>query len=212
MSSSKRRLASGLTLLAIVASIGIAAPGRAGQSEEQRGRLCAAAVEMSVLSDALSGAGYLGKAADADAALAVRQDGDRLRIQNQALGVDLSPAYLPDSKNEACKLPLNSEKLAAIATIPMAYVASFAQVMRYRIAHLPLDGADLTQRSTYAIMATYGPYVLVMLWTPGPVGTLGCEGLEYYRRDPRTNQVLPFDGCVEGHRRTLSGLKQLPPR
>jgi hypothetical protein len=214
MSSSRRRLASRLSVLALAASILFCrVPVRAAQHFEQSGRLCASAVEMSALSGALAAAGYLDM--PAGAAVTVHQDADRLRIQNAALGIDLSSAFALEPKSEACVISSNAQRLATTGSILVGYVASFAQVVRYRAANPPAaGGADIVDAGTSTIMAGFGPYVLVMFWTPtaSPPATLSCLGLEYYRVDPRTNAVLPFDGCVEGHNRVLPGLNQLPSR
>jgi hypothetical protein len=170
---------------------------------------------MSALSRALGAAGYLDKPAGADATVTVYQDEDRLHIQNAALGIDLSSAFASKPKSEACAISSNEQRLATVGTVPVSYVASFAQVIRYRAANPPAEGgADTADTGTSTTMAEYGPYVLVMFWTPpaSPPVTLSCLGLAYYRVDPRTNVVLPFDGCVEGHNRVLPGLSQLPPR
>jgi hypothetical protein len=213
MSSLRRRPASRLSALGLTASIVFClAPAHAAQPLEQKGRLCAPAAEMSVLSGALAAGGYLDKPGAADAFVAVRRDRDDLRLESPALGIDVTASFAAGAQSEACKIFPKDQTLAWAGAIPMTYVASFAQVLRYRTAHPPIDGANLTKIETLASMAAYGPYVLISLWTlpPGPMVTLSCSGGEYYRVDPGTNGVLPFDGCVEGHKRVLPGLSQLP--
>ncbi len=39
---------------------------------------------------------------------------------------------------------------------------------------------------------------------------LSCAGIEYYRVRTSSGEVLPFDGCIEGHKRVLPRLGQLP--
>jgi hypothetical protein len=214
MSSSRRRLASRLSKLALAASIVVCcSPAVEAQQFEHTGRLCASAAAMVTLAGALAPGGYLDKSSDAAVKLGVHRDGNNLRIQNRALGIDLSPALAFEPTPQACAIAPNAEKLDDTGLIPLAYVASFAQVERYRVAHPPADGADLTNGGTSTMMAAYGPYVLIMPWNKPdvPMVSLSCKGGEYYRVDPRTNAVLPFDGCVEGHNRVLPSLSQLPP-
>ncbi|HTA38718.1 MAG TPA: hypothetical protein VK760_06560, partial [Candidatus Acidoferrales bacterium] len=202
MSSSRRRHASRLSILALAAPIVFCgATIGAAQHFEQSGRLCAPAVEMSALAGALAAGGYLEKPGAAVATLTVREDGGRLRIQNVALGIDLSAPFQPE--NEACATSAKAERLEAAGAIPMAYLRSFVQVVRYRVAHPPTNGADLMDAGTSTMMAAYGPYVLIVPWNKPdvPMVSLSCKGGEYYRVDPRTGAVLPFDGCVEGHTR-----------
>jgi hypothetical protein len=107
MSSLRRRPASRLSAFALAASTVFLclAPANAAQPFEQKGRLCAPAAEMSVLSGALAAGGYL------------------------------------------------DQTLASAGAIPITYVASFAQALRYRTVHPPIDGANLTEVRTLASMA-----------------------------------------------------------
>jgi hypothetical protein len=212
MSFSKRQRASSLLALAgWLFLCGTAAPP--APSFEQQGRMCVAATEMSALAGTLAAGDYL-EHAGAGTAVSVRRDGDRLWLHNTTLGIDRTVPFAGASTGGACSTSPQEERLATPGTIPLAYLASFAQVLRYRSVHAPAGGADVMKGVTSTILATYGPYVLVMFWTP-PQGlpvSLNCLGLEYYRVDPRANAVLPFDGCVEGHERTLPSLRQLPAR
>lgn len=215
MSSSRRRPASRLSVFALAASTVFLclAPANAAQPFEQKGRLCAPAAEMSVLSGALAAGGYLDRPTQ-DASVAVRRYRGDLRLHNAALGIDVTASLSGGAQSDACKIFPKDQTLASAGAIPITYVASFARVLRYRTVHPPIDGANLTEVRTLASMAAYGPYVLISLWTlppPGPIMTLSCSGGEYYRVDSGTNGVLPFDGCVEGHKRVLPGLSQLPP-
>jgi hypothetical protein len=211
MSSSKALR--GNRLLAVAGSILLCTPAaRAAQTLHQQGRLCAPAVEMSAISNALAASGNLDAPA-AGAYVTVRRDGDQLTLQNVRLGIDRTAALAVESSHWACATASQDERLAPTGRIPLVYAVSFAQTERYRIEYPPVGGADLSDRGTSTMMAAYGPYVLIMFWNKPdePMVLLSCKGLEYYRVDPRTHAVLPFDGCVEAHDRVLPGLNQLPP-
>jgi hypothetical protein len=164
---------------------------------------------MSALSLALGA--YLKKAA-ADGSVTVHRDEGDLRVQNASLGIDVRVSYTDEPQPVACRsFPLD-ETLASIGAVPLTYIASFDQAVRYRVVHPPSGSYHLTKNTSASIRA-YGPYIVVSLWTPVlPPGSLGCLGSEYYRINPLTKAVQPFDGCVEGHNRVLPGLSQLPPR
>jgi hypothetical protein len=209
MSTSRRRLASVFSLLALSASTVLCvAPVRAAQPFEDRDRICASAAEMSALSLALGA--YFGKVDAPGASVSVRRTGDDLRVRNAALGIDVTVSSADNPELNLCSVPAD-ERLATVGAIPLSYAASFSEAVRYRASHPP-DGGYGISKKTSASMFGYGPYVIIALYTPVlPPETLGCLGEETYRVDPRTGGVLPFDGCVEGHKRVLPGLQQLPP-
>ncbi|HEY0384187.1 MAG TPA: hypothetical protein VGC72_18505 [Candidatus Elarobacter sp.] len=84
--------------------------------------------------------------------------------------------------------------------------------VEYRSLHpWPLGAANTDDPNASANVQIRGRYAFVFLsnFTPHE---LGCAGVEYYRVDPATLDVRPFDGCIEGHRPRpdLPGLRQLP--
>jgi hypothetical protein len=79
------------------------APAKAAQPFEQKGRLCAPVAEMSVLSGALAAGGYLDRPAQ-DASVAVRRYRGDLRLQNAALGIDVTASFSSGAQSDACKI------------------------------------------------------------------------------------------------------------
>ena len=96
------------------------------------------------------------------------------------------------------------------------YIEPFFAVLSFKKAYKSATGVDNDPRRVDVHFAKYGRFILVILAdnyahrdNRGSL-VLGCEGVEYYRVDPASGEVLPFDGCVEPHKRVLPALSQLP--
>lgn len=118
---------------------------------------------------------------------------------------------------DACKTSPHDERLGTSGVVKPAYIASFKAVERYRATHSwPLGAVSTNPAQVDVVAAAYGPYVIISLANNFPLRdssgnlALGCGGVEYYRVQTATSEVLPFDGCVESHRAVLPRLSQLP--
>lgn len=133
----------------------------------------------------------------------------------KSLIVPSSPVSPP-----ACKFARGQEQIAARGgQIPARYVEAYALVNDYRVVHpWPLGPADMHAASSDAKIEVYDPAYILVLIADGVRRVngrgnylLGCAGVEYYRVNLSTQQVLPFDGCIEMHRRgALPSFSQLP--
>lgn len=102
------------------------------------------------------------------------------------------------------------------AAVDPDYIGPFWDVVAFRKTHSSATAVDANPNRVDVTLAKYGRFVLVMLADNYPLRDarglfiLGCDGVEYYRVDPASGEVLPFDGCVESHKRVLPALSQLP--
>ena len=78
---------------------------------------------MSVLSGALAAGGYLDRPTQ-DASVAVRRYRGDLRLQNAALGIDVTASFSSGAQSDACKYIPEDQTLASAGAIPITYVAS----------------------------------------------------------------------------------------
>ena len=123
---------------------------------------------------------------------------------------------IANSSDEVCSIrAAGADLLSAASAIPGANIAALDAVLAYRAGHpWPLAAAPVDEQSTSVHLQTRGRYLFVMLSSSlknKPPG-LGCGQVEYYRVDPSTFEVRPFDGCVEAHERAagLPRIGQLP--
>lgn len=123
---------------------------------------------------------------------------------------------LPIAPENACRtFPANQRVLDA-AKVDAGYIEPFFDVMNYRQYYPSATPVNHNPGNVNVVFAKYGRFILVILAdnylhrdrSGRPV--LGCDGLEYYRVDGARHDVLPFDGCVESHKRVLPALSQLP--
>ena len=193
---------------------------RAQTSAEFSGRLCVPMPEMQAFQEALKAdAELLSKMVVDNAAINVVSAGDRYQLssQNPALSRMVLAKATPAASS--CVTSAAEERIKTVGSIEAAYVASFDAVTSYRQNHPPWPlGAINSDPSRVDVVAvSYGQYVIISLAdnyshrAADGNAILGCEGVEYYRVDLRQGSALPFDGCVEGHRRgLLPSLSQLP--
>jgi hypothetical protein len=90
-------------------------------------------------------------------------------------------------------------------SIPASYIVAFEDVLRFRESHRwPIEPADLSSPHALTVLEKDGPYELVMFADDSQhldasgKAIFGCGGIEYYRVNSGTGQVLQFNGCVEG--------------
>jgi hypothetical protein len=112
-----------------------------------------------------------------------------------------------------CRTSPSSELLAAHGySIPAQYATALAAVAHYRAKGQTNDDA-LGDSNTEVIIYAYAASFIIIATSeksPDPPA-LSCAGSHYYRVTLSTNQVYEFDGCVEGHERTLPAFSKLPP-
>jgi hypothetical protein len=100
--------------------------------------------------------------------------------------------------------------LAPHGDVDGASLVALKSVVDYRILHpWPGAGAPIDSPATTVYATTRGKYVFVGLIADKTLFK-GCTGEENYRVDPVTQTVLPYDNCLEGHKRIFPGLAQLP--
>lgn len=183
------------------------------------GRLCAGASVIAAAAEALKLDG-VGKSelmrSGATAKVSTSAKGVMARVDSRSAMANGS-VTLPNSA--ACLTDPQNQTLAGHNDeLPARFLGAFQLVEAYRSLHpWPLGSADVQSASTGVIMEDYDHrYIIVMLSDNSPKydaqgqRVLGCSGEEYYRIDPASTTVLPFDGCVEGHQRVLPSFSQLP--
>jgi len=134
--------------------------------------------------------------------------------------IHIVTAATEKSKRISCGSVPTTQRAASGASIPASFLLALEAVSGYRIAHPWKNGADLQTSDSEVRIRAFKQYFLVLLAdqsrsrnAQGQVVSLGCDGFEYYRVSASFDQVLPFNGCVEGGGvRGLPRLTQLPPR
>lgn len=119
--------------------------------------------------------------------------------------------------SDSCAIFPPEERTRNLRDVKKKYITAFRAVISYRNTHpWPLQGVGVDPQRVNVMLAEYGRFVLVTLGNNYPLrdasghAALGCAGVEYYRYDPSSTSLLPFDGCVESHQRFLPRLSSLP--
>jgi hypothetical protein len=98
--------------------------------------------------------------------------------------------------------------------VPGTTLAAIADVLDYRHGHVwPLGPAHPDRWESEIRLAVRGAYEYVAIVDLPANAASGCRGQEYYRVDPRSFGVAPYDGCATQHSsvpglRTISTLEQ----
>jgi len=178
--------------------------------------LCGSATDMTAISRALlpehSLAAYKELAATP---IRLQRSGQEVQVSTDTLPpMVVAP---PSSSSDVCKInPAGTVMLASVSTIPGVDFAALDSVLEFRRLHpWTLGAAPIDRPSTSINLQTRGRCLFVLITGSlkgSPPLSLGCGASEYYRVDPTTFDVRPFDGCVEGHRHVegLPGIGGLP--
>ena len=143
---------------------------------------------------------------------------DRRAQALRVLSVDGNQATIPtplEAPRTCTTLPPNTQALSTLSNLRGANIAAFDAVTVYRATHpWPLIAAAIDDPGTSVDLQTRGRFLFVILTGPRPARPtfVGCGAVEFYRVDPSTFEVRPFDGCIELHRHVdgLPGIGALP--
>ena len=145
--------------------------------------------------------------------LAITQKGDV--VASQVAGVSLNETSGEIASNEAqCVVAPASELLSAHQfKIPNLYVLSIEAIATaFPNAGNP-DLSVLNKQNTVTAYQYGTDYVIVaVVGTAANSKIYGCVNQATYRVNVHSFSAIQFDGCVEGHKRTLPSFGQLPPQ
>lgn len=154
--------------------------------------------------------------AQADSSITVTPSGQYYLLKNGS-GTIVRIEKPPSISVQSCRIFPDSETLKTTGSIEAAQIDAFGDVTRYRKSYTwPLGAVDANPDQVDVAVARHGRYIIVSLADhylhKGANGAaiFGCAGVEYYRVQTSSGEVLPFDGCVESHTKVLPRLSQLP--
>jgi hypothetical protein len=202
------------TLIMVVSYCGLY-PANVANAGQAVPSLCGSAVDFAAISNALVTANSNETYESlAHTTLQLTQASQGIRVSSSSHADVLIPKLSVAAS--VCRNRATDAVLTNATTVPGLDIASFAAVTTFRKTNpWPLTPAPIEQASTAVQFRTIGRYLFVIVSAaPSAQSTfsLSCGAVEYYRVDPQTFDVRPFDGCVEAHKHApgLPGLGGLP--